>query len=222
LDINDSLFALMLCQACNQRLATVHIGTRFPDRVEERALCPVCSGQKTETQLAQEEAEINSYGRDARTRAAEATERIFEPFMGRCKELGIQTRGRCFFGKIILIGINSMRNDVDPFECLFGQSARGKKHVSRVSEAFEMQIVRWSPDPGEYLKNLFEPFGSGRAVLHEDTRTITVRDEDSLFPQIQQSRDFCSAAAAALTIGNPQRIEYSFRSLIRPTNLRCS
>jgi hypothetical protein len=99
----------MLCQACNKRVATVHVTARFPDRVEQRDLCPVCSGQKTEAQLAREEAEINSYGRDARTRAAEAVQQLFEPVIGRRKELGLETRGRCFFGRIVLIGINSSR-----------------------------------------------------------------------------------------------------------------
>ena len=204
----------MLCEVCQKRPATVHITHCFTDHQSRQDLCEVCAGTKTEAELEQSIAAREEQRRLERTRAHELIHKeFFEPVAALWESKGMQTRPNCFYGKLVLIPISSSQAEVDPIEFIFGVSEKGKNHVQRQLEDFQVHVVRWDPNPQTLVTHLFEPFHEPGVSLDLEEKLLMVRRDSTLFPDIQTSYAFCNVAAWSLgSFEHPNRIDYQFRA----------
>jgi transcription antitermination factor NusA-like protein len=204
----------MICQLCQKRPATVHVTHCGSDGQLRQDVCEVCAGIKTEVELAQTNHEKKERRRSELAHATELIRKeFFAPVSGCWKQKGMTIMARSFFANLSMFPIASSDPKVDPMEVMFGEAGKGKNHVQRQIEDFQVHFVRWNSDPEIYLKNVFEPFPDAGYRLDLETRQLSVERERTLFPDVQKSYALCNLACYSMSTGTPpDRIEYTFRA----------
>jgi hypothetical protein len=177
----------------------------------------VCAGRKTELQVGDEqnEARVASERRAEQSRAMmhEVGKELWEPRIALMKSNQIQSRGAALdpYWKLVLIGIGSLLPDVDPLNVLFGPVHPAINHVVQQLKDNEIHVIRWHPDPNQYLQHLFEVFPHSGARLDLEKKRLFVAAERKLFPDPYRSLTFCHLASSLLGSGLPRDGRFRFQ-----------
>jgi hypothetical protein len=192
---------------------------------EERDVCEVCAGMKTEAQWDKEREEEKKRWAEENLQRCEQTklisqlvsEQLFKPRLSeiRSKQIRSHTKSVDSANKLILFGVSSPLPEVDPLEVLFGISEAGKNHVVREIKDCAVHVFRWDEDPNRLLKHIFEPFPNAGAWLDLDKKFLFVESERTLFQDFKKSLSFCNLASYQFNPDNPaelKRVRFRFRS----------
>lgn len=183
----------------------------------ERHLCEVCAGRKTELRIEEEqkEARAASERRREQSRALvhEIGKELWEPQTALLKINQIRTRGMAVdpHWKLVLVGIGSLLPDVNPLCVLLGPVQTGINHVVRQVKDNEIHVIRWHPDPKQYVRHLFEVFPQAGASLDLEKKLLFVAAERKLFPDPYRSLTFCTLASYLLGSGLPRDDRFRFQ-----------
>jgi hypothetical protein len=210
----------MLCQICQKRTARVHQTFVSSDRQTQtvRHLCEVCAGTKTEQQSEEERKEsrmaIERRGEKSWMLVHQIQNELLEPRSALLQSNQIRTRGWALNSelKLALVGVFSRLKDVDPLNLLFGPFQNLTNHVVQQVTGCEVHVIRWHPDPKQYLNHLFEVFPQAGPSLDLEKRLLLVAAERDLFPNAGRSLEFCNLAAGLLGSGLPQKDRFRFQS----------
>ena len=124
--------------------------------------------------------------------------------MALMKSNQIRTRGTALdpHWKLVLVGIGSFLPDVDPLNVLFGPVQTGINHVVQQVKDNEIHVIRWHPDPKQYVQHLFEVFPQAGTSLDLERKLLFVEAAEKLFPNRFQSTTFCTLASYLLGSDN--------------------
>jgi hypothetical protein len=206
----------VLCEICQKRHANVHKTTTFleghpPNRKSTvgptRHLCEVCAGHKTEEAWDAEQKERAAASRQrfeqnkAFSRAIR--EELFESRRDLMTRNQIRLHGMAVerHWKIALLKVSSLLADIDPLNVLFGPIKTGINHVVQHLNDCEVHVIRSYSDPKQQMDYLFEIFPNAGASLDLEKKLLFVEAADTLFPDVQRSRGFCSLAAGLIGSG---------------------
>ena len=215
----------MLCQICQKRSANLHetqiVGPPGHQTRTTRHLCEVCAGRKTELQMEEEQKEKQREWKAASERRREESQvllreihkELWEPRMSLIKSNQIRTRGRALdpHWNLVLVGIESLLPDVDPLNVLFGPVQNGTSHVVRQVKECEVHVIRWHPDPKQFVRHLFEVFPGAGASLDLEKKLLFVEAEQKLFPDRYRSLTFCTLASYLLGSDLPHDNRFRFQ-----------
>jgi hypothetical protein len=191
---------------------------------EERDVCEVCAGLKTETQWDNEREEEKKRWEEENLQRCEQSrqmsqlvnEELFKPRLSEIRSKQIRSHAKSVdsANKLILFGISSPLPEIDQLEVLFGASAAGKNHLVREIGNCAVHVFRWDEDPHRLLKHIFEPFPNAGARLDLDKKLLFVESERALFQDFKKSLSFCNLAAYQFNSGDPaelKRFQFQFR-----------
>jgi hypothetical protein len=220
IDVEVVIFA-MLCQICQKRSAHIHktliTGSPGNRTRTEQHLCEVCAGTKTELQIEQEQREWKAASEHRKEESQllirGVSKELWEPHLAVMKSNQIRTRGTALdpHWKLVLVGIDSTLPEVDPLNVLFGAIQTGTNHVVRQVKDCEVHIIRWHPDPKQFVRHLFEVFPQAGASLDLEKKLLFVEAERKLFPDPNRSLTFCNLASYLLGLDLPRDDRFRFR-----------
>ncbi len=182
-----------------------------------RHLCEVCAGKKTELQMEEEQLEARAASERRRKQSLaliqEIQKEFWEPRRALMKSNQIQLCGTALdpHWKLVLAGIGSLLPEVDPLNVLLGPVQTGINHVVQQVKDNEIHVVRWHPDPRQYLQYLFEVFPQPGASLDLEKKLLFVEAERKLFPDPYRSLTFCTLASYLLGAGLPRADRFRFQ-----------
>jgi hypothetical protein len=113
--------------------------------------------------------------------------------------------------KLVLVGIETLLPNINPLSVLWGPVQTGINHVVQQVKDNEIHVIRWHPDPKQYVRHLFEVFPQAGASLDLEKKLLFVEAERKLFPDPYRSLTFCTLASYLLGSGLPRDGGFCFQ-----------